>query len=333
MDGTRVVGIVLVALLVTQAGAAQTLPDTDNTVTRISVAADGDAEWTVTVRTRLHDESDVQAYRTFQDRVRENESRYLDPFRDRLTGVVATAADGTGRSMTAENFSLSTRVQQVPRRWGVVEYTFTWTAFARADGDALVVGDVFGGGLFIARNDTLVLTGPSSHAVAQVAPSPETREDGTVSWVGPREFADNRPQVRYVPQTGVETASTTQPQAGRQWELVPFVVGALGLAAALVGAARYRRRHTDEVAPDEAEAGTTAGAGTRAAPIQTDGDRVVQLLEDRGGQVKQSAIAEAFDWSASKTSRVVSDLTDDGRVEKLRIGRENVVSLPDEREE
>ncbi|MFC6862776.1 helix-turn-helix transcriptional regulator [Halomicroarcula sp. GCM10025817] len=331
MDGTRVVGIVLVALLVTQAGAAQTLPDTDNTVTRISVAADGDAEWTVTVRTRLHDESDVQAYRTFQERVRENRSRYLGPFRDRLTGVVATAADGTGRSMTAENFAISTRVQQVPRQWGVVEYTFTWTAFARTDGDALVVGDVFDGGLFIARNDTLVVTGPPSYGVAAVTPTPQTREGETVSWVGPREFADSRPQVRYAPQAERDVTSTGQPLAGRQVGVAPFVVGALGLAVALVGAVLYRRRRKGGVSTDDAGAGTAAEAG--AAPIQTDGDRVVRLLEERGGQVKQSAIAEAFDWSASKTSRVVSDLTDDGRVEKLRIGRENVVSLPDEREE
>lgn len=322
MDGTRVVGIVVVALLVTQAGAAQTLPDTDNTVTRISVATDGDAEWTVTVRTRLHDESDVQAYRTFQERVRENRSQYLGPFRDRLTGVVATAADGTGRSMTAENFSLSTRVQEVPRRWGVVEYTFTWTAFARTDGDALVVGDVFDGGLFIARNDTFVVTGPSNHVVAQVAPSPETREDGTLSWLGPREFADGRPTVRYEPASGTDGTVGDQRGDGLERGVLP-VVGVLGLAALLAGVVLYRRRNASGDSPD----------GGATEPIQTDGDRVVRLLEDDGGQLKQSAIAAEFDWSASKTSRVISDLTDDGRVEKLRIGRENVVSLPDEREE
>ncbi|MFC7027230.1 helix-turn-helix transcriptional regulator [Halomicroarcula sp. GCM10025324] len=326
MDGTRVVGIVLLALLVTQAGAGQTVPDTDNTVTRISVAADGDAEWTVTVRTRLHDESDVRAYRAFEDRVRENRSQYLDPFRDRLTGVVATAADRTGRSMTAENFAISTTVQQVPRRWGVVEYTFTWTAFARSDGDALVVGDVFDGGLFIARNDTLVVTGPSSYEVTQVTPNPETRDDGTVSWLGPREFADDRPKVRYVPAPATDETGTAQPGAPRQ-DALPFVLGIIGLAVALAGAIVYRRQRRRGDPGDGEQPGTTAAA------IQTDGDRVVQLLGDSGGQMKQSAIAEQFDWSASKTSRVVSALTDDGRVEKLRIGRENVVSLPDEREE
>lgn len=327
MDGTRVVVIVVVALLVTQAGAAQTLPDTDNTVTRVSVAADGDAEWTVTVRTRLHDESDAQAYRTFQERVRENRSRYLGPFQERLSGVVATAADGTGRPMTAENFSISTRVQQVPRQWGVVEYTFTWTAFARSEGDALVVGDVFDGGLFIARNDTFVVTGPSSHEVAQVTPSPETREGGTVSWLGPREFTDGRPRVRYEQSSGAEETGTDQGGDGFERGTLPFVVGGLALAAILVGVVLYSRGRKGAGAAAEEQ------TAPLSEPIQTDGDRVVQLLEDGGGQVKQSAIAEQFDWSASKTSRVVSGLVDDGRVEKLRIGRENVVSLPDEREE
>ena len=57
------------------------------------------------------------------------------------------------------------------------------------------------------------------------------------------------------------------------------------------------------------------------------------LLRDRDGYMKQSEIAETLDWSPSKTSRTVSRLADEDRVEKLRIGRENVVSLPDEDEQ
>ena len=43
--------------------------------------------------------------------------------------------------------------------------------------------------------------------------------------------------------------------------------------------------------------------------------------------MRQADIAEAVDWSKSKTSPVVSWMAEEGTVEKIRIGRENVVRL------
>ncbi|MFC3958984.1 helix-turn-helix transcriptional regulator [Halovivax cerinus] len=61
-------------------------------------------------------------------------------------------------------------------------------------------------------------------------------------------------------------------------------------------------------------------------------ERVLDLLEANGGRIRQAEIAEECDWSASKTSRVVGELVDEGVVEKLQLGRENLVSMPDEDE-
>jgi len=45
--------------------------------------------------------------------------------------------------------------------------------------------------------------------------------------------------------------------------------------------------------------------------------------------MKQKEVADRLDWTAAKTSQVVSDLRDDGKVEAFRLGRENVLTLPD----
>ncbi|CDK40607.1 uncharacterized protein BN903_57 [Halorubrum sp. AJ67] len=45
--------------------------------------------------------------------------------------------------------------------------------------------------------------------------------------------------------------------------------------------------------------------------------------------MKQSDVVEELGWSKSKTSRVLSRMADAGGVEKLRIGRENVIDLAD----
>ena len=61
----------------------------------------------------------------------------------------------------------------------------------------------------------------------------------------------------------------------------------------------------------------------------TDAERVREVLEAHDGRMRQAAIADELDWTASKTSRVVSDLVDEGTVEKLKLGRENLIDLVD----
>lgn len=180
-----VAGVVLALALVASAalagpGAAQATPDTDHAVTRVEVYPDGSATWTVRIRTRLATDDDVTEFEAFQDPFRENRTQYLGPFRSRVRGTVATAADATGREMAATNFSASTSVQTVPRRWGVVTYRFEWTGFARQDGDTVVVGDVFEGGFFVAENDTLAVSAPPSWTVRRVSPDPTDTGNGTV---------------------------------------------------------------------------------------------------------------------------------------------------------
>jgi hypothetical protein len=53
------------------------------------------------------------------------------------------------------------------------------------------------------------------------------------------------------------------------------------------------------------------------------------LLQQNGGRMKQKQVAEQLDWTAAKTSQVVSDLRDDDKVDSFRLGRENVLTLPE----
>lgn len=285
-------------------------PAVDNTVTRIELAADGSARWTVTVRTRLTTETDVEEYEAFQRRFRADRSRFLDPFRDRITAVVTSAGDATGREMVARSFTAQTRIQEVPRRWGIVEYAFTWDGFAVVDGDAVVMGDTFVGGFFLAADDTLVVVPPDGYEITAVEPTPAERGERAVSWTGREDFAGGQPLVRAVSADAAE-ADGPGDVIARPRVLAPAVAGLVVLGG--LAALAYRRRST--------------GPATAA---QTDEERVLELLDARGGRVQQSAVVEAFGWSTSKTSRLLSRMADDGTIEKLQIGRENLVQLPDD---
>ena len=369
---------------------AQEQPTADTTVTRIELSENGTARWTVQIRTALDSQERVEQYRAFQSRFRANTSQYLDPFRTRITGTVRTAANETGREMRATDFTVSTTIQEVPRRWGIVTYEFTWTNFAVADGEAVTVGDVFDSGFFLAAGDTLELRAPAGYEFTTVDPEADQREPGLVAWVGRTDFAVDHPQATAVATDGADSPAggddgSTERPTGSTW-LPSVAVGLLLLAVGVGGVVWYRRRASgvdpSAATPPTSSAETTPPAasspasdadgsdaddaddtddndtgdsgdtddtdntdntddtdesGTTAGPtgdeLLTDSDRVRRLLDGAGGRMKQADVADELAWSASKTSRVVADMADEGLVRKLRLGRENVLELVEESED
>ncbi len=117
---------------------------------------------------------------------------------------------------------------------------------------------------------------------------------------------------------------------------VAVVVGA-GLAAGVGLAAWYRwvlgaRRESAPASRSRSDS-TPVEESESAAEPASDEDRVVRLLRDHGGRMKQTRIVEQTDWSKSKVSMLLSDMEEQGLVTKLRVGRENLVSLPGEEPE
>ncbi|UIO99717.1 hypothetical protein Hbl1158_14515 [Halobaculum sp. CBA1158] len=82
-------------------------------------------------------------------------------------------------------------------------------------------------------------------------------------------------------------------------------------------------------AGDDSEA---AGGGDDATPpeeLLSPHERVTRLVAGNGGRMKQADVTEELGWSAARTSQVVGDLRDDGDLESFRLGRENVLRLPE----
>lgn len=320
---------------ISAAGAQQAATEADNTVTQIQVHPSGEATWTVQFRTRLETQQQVDDFQAFQDAFRQNTSEYLDPFSDRIRGVVDRAANATGRPMAASNFSASTSIQEVPRRWGVVTFEFTWSGFAEQRNDRLVVGDVFQGGFFLAANDSLKLAVPDGYDVTSVEPTPDERDAGVLIWHGREDFSDGHPAV--VIEAGQSPGTTGGwIQTGGQSGL--YIGGALLVALIVIGSYALRRRGTFRGGPTGSEGPSVTTSTEEGGPgptgddgtVKTDSERVEVLLERHGGRMKQAAIADELGWSDSKVSRVVSGMADEGLVTKLQLGRENLVELDEE---
>jgi hypothetical protein len=64
--------------------------------------------------------------------------------------------------------------------------------------------------------------------------------------------------------------------------------------------------------------------------LLSDEERVERLLQRNGGRMKQANIVRETNWSNAKVSQLLSSMDEADRIDKLRIGRENLITLPDE---
>ncbi|ELY45138.1 hypothetical protein C495_09355 [Natronorubrum sulfidifaciens JCM 14089] len=102
---------------------------------------------------------------------------------------------------------------------------------------------------------------------------------------------------------------------------------------------RDQLQSATERGADAAGVGSPAESGTQLEydePVDdgidpellSDEERVLRLLKRNGGRMKQGSIVSETGWSNAKVSQLLSQMDDDDEIEKLRIGRENLITLP-----
>ena len=351
---------VAVAPALAASGAAGTRLGTpqgfSQTVFTIQVYDNGSATWTFEYSRPLENESERKQFEAFAREFEANESAMYRDFVNRSRRLASAGSEATGRRMNASNFDRNASVVYgFTNKRGVVTLSFQWSNFAVTDGETVRVGDVFEGGLYIGSDQRLVFeTGPSL-AVTSAAPDsytlsgPSLESSDTITWVGDRQFTDNHPRVVFEPRSAVESGdsdqsegtdeATTEPtnrSSGDVLVLVGVFVVIVGLVGAAVwqsGAFSRRESLLNDSAAEAAGAAAeptnadATGTGIPDEELLSDSDRVVKLLKDNGGRMKQVNIVEETEWSKSKVSMLLSEMEDDGDISKLRVGRENIISL------
>ena len=356
LGGTRAVGSTGSASL-----GAPTLQgfEADRTSFRITVYENGSAEWRFRYEKGLN-ESEREDFEAFAERFNENETDLYTNFRKRARWLTDNGSTATGREMSAENFDREARTEGLDpqsRTLGVVEMSFRWEGFAQVRDDGrLEAGDVFQGGLYIGPDQELVFSAGPNLAFAEALPEDSRvvsagalAESGAVTWSGERSFSDGRPRVVLTDEaaggeaaTTADAATATEAPAGATpgWLfpvgvlLVVVLVGG-GAAVAYRGGALSSDDDGGVAAGSTNDGGAAGAAGAEAEPavgvteaeLLSDEERVVNLLEDNGGRMKQVDIVDETDWSKSKVSMLLSDMENDEEISKLRVGRENIVSL------
>lgn len=336
----------------TPVAGANTTAQSDTTIA-IYLQPNGDAHWNVTARFPLHSSDEREAFARLATDFENGE--YDGGFDVEIFETIADqAAAETGRTMEIRN---SERSSSVTNASGRISLTFTWTNFSDTDETRLLVGDAFAteSGTWLPRlttNQRLLVHPPEGYGIQSTKWPVVNR---TLQIGGPQTFQPGEPSVIYVSQTGTGTGE------GGLWnERLPLALVLFLSAIAGGGYIWIRRRDDEPTTADRTDLDETGSADGRppeaaAPPVEADSDdesepnestidrtepidldllsdeeRVEYLLEQNGGRMKQASIVKETGWSNAKVSQLLSAMDEDGRINKLRIGRENLISLPDE---
>ncbi|WP_049900404.1 helix-turn-helix transcriptional regulator [Halococcus agarilyticus] len=317
----------------------------------VTVYENGSARWTHRYKQPLQNQTEVERFRAYANRFTSEETPLYADFRDRATALTEVGTNATGRSMTARGFSRSARVVPQPASTGVVETSFLWTNFSATTGGEIAIGDVFEGGIYLSSGASVeIRAGPDlSIAWDSVEPAPDASTNGSAdgndsaTWFGERQFATGQPRVVFVEQSGVGMNGPPMLDGSMVWLAAALAVAVIlgtvvvqrsdrspfGGSQATAADERPAETATED-APETSDGPSSAAATEPTVPdeeLVSDEEVVRSLLDENGGRMRQSEIVAETDWSKSKVSMLLSEMAETGDLSKLRVGRENIVSL------
>jgi len=314
----------------------------ENTTFHAQLHPDGTARWRLILTFNLTDENDTRAFEdlgeSFVDG--DTEQNALPEFRS----ARSAAASATGREMALTNVS---RDYVVDDGQGRLVLSFNWTNFAAANGTELRLEDAFytpTGTWFseLKAGQSLVISPPPGYVLTN-SPQNSYIDSGDLRINGETTFARGDLNIVYDSGPTPNGTSTSDPIQGGDFPLWTGVSILLivGLVAALLylndrdefPAVGASNTDTDD-GGDAPAAGATPTADESAEEVDvellSDEERVERLLTQNGGRMKQARIVTETGWSNAKVSQLLSAMDEDDRIDKLRIGRENLISFPDE---
>jgi hypothetical protein len=291
------------------AGAAPVPPDSSITYS-ITVGEDGTGIWHVEYRTLLASDDDQQAFDGYAKNL---SSLFLPQFRDLMQRSASQASVATSRKMEITDFSGDAVIQTSPSgKYGVVFYSFNWKGFAKP-GDQITLGDAFAGGMYLAKDHTLIIRYPPGYTVSLAEPAPDQVRDGLI-WYGQRSFGAGEPRLVF------------------ERFAFPYMPVLFGCAIVIIMIAGLlfvlRKRHlknTNEPAEtDEPDSATVTMSDAEMLSLE---EKIVQLLKTSNGEQFQSDIVKNLGLPKSTVSATLNDLHKRGVIQKVKKGRENLIRL------
>jgi uncharacterized membrane protein len=339
-----------------------TTPVEVNTTLTVDLQSNGNARWIITKRFNVTTDNQTEAFEELAEQFEEGETAGSGLGLSAFQRAIELVDAETDRSMQMREINRSASSgSDLIDRVGELTISFTWENFARFESEKLVIDDVLETehGIWLsglADNQKLVVNAPEGYGIDDANTVPQ---NSSLHWEGPTTFDNTTLQATFIGVSGTDsTATPGTPTQGVSTPKDPSETSGLALGVGLLAAivvivllATNRERieaivieePDDEADEAESEPGaevTEVEEEDEADESEVDDDidvellsdeeRVERLLEENGGRMKQANIVKETDWSNAKVSQLLSSMEEQGRIDKLRIGRENLISFPEE---
>ena len=289
------------------------------------VAENGSAEATIEYRFSREGNESTERWESLESDIEENPEPYVVAEAQRWNETVERAKNLTNREMNLSSFAIETDTQSTPREQGIVIVTFEWSSFATVEPRWIEAGDALDE-FSLDDGTSLWISWPEGYELRGFEPNADELRESAIGWNGAEtDFIDGEPRVELL----LEGEPREQDDADDSRSLVPWLLGGLVILGVAAGVGWWFGR-LNRQPPGDAPAASTADVATTPPPdLMSNEERVLTLLAANGGRIKQQNVVAELEWTEAKTSQVVGALRDDGEVEVFRVGRENVITLPD----
>ena len=317
----------------------------ENTTLHVQLRPDGDARWRIVERFNLTDANDTRSFEQLGEAfVAGDNENVLAEYR----AASDAASTATGREMELTDIN---REYVVDDGEGRLVLAFNWTNFAANTSGQLSLADAFHtpSGVWLTSlesGQSLVIAPPAGYDLTN-SPQNSYIQDGNLRIDGSPTTTFRRGDLNIVYESdrspnGTRTGTGSGPATDGD---VPLWAGmAVLLVIGLVAVLFYLNEQDESPAvggsgtdsdgddPSAPEPTTDSGDSTDEIDVEllSDEERVERLLRQNGGRMKQARIVKETGWSNAKVSQLLSAMDEDDRIDKLRIGRENLISFPDE---
>ncbi len=239
-------------------------------------------------------------------------------FQDKVFGLADSAAAITQRPMTIDENSLQIN-NTISSSSKTTEYMFIWQNFSTTEGDDLTFGDVFEVDGFFSRlygEASLQFNYPQNFAAKAITPQPDSRDNAanTLRWYRTQDLANSRVEIVLTQGPIGITEEGISPQT-----ILIVAVSAAGIAVALTVSFVFIKRRKQQPKTE-----TNNGTGLQ---IETEEDKILNLLRGSKGSMRQSDISEQCHFSKAKTSQLLAALEKRGVITRYKSGRDKIVTL------
>ncbi len=359
----RAVFFLIFIMLWGQIAGAQTAVTSGKIIFTIDVHESGNALWTVEMHRPFTTQSEISEWESAIKNP-DNFSYTKDTgFRDRLNNSLRSAENFSNRSMSINNFNVSYDIVKTMPGDLIIRYTFKWDNFSRMNSSNISIGDAFSEeliGRVPSSDNVLVIRIPAGYEVVNATPSADKRDGNRLIWDGTlyRSFSKGEPSLE------LSRSATATEQELESGSAAMIIITLVILFSSSLFILWIKRRppgnpgHTVEnkANPEPvAEVNGTIGKNdiqaddpenlqeqlddtdmnidmTKLSPeltreILSDEEMIEQYLVKFGGQAYQSEIVKESGLSKSKISIVLAKMKEDGRILKIRKGKENIIRI------